>query len=289
MDINNIVESEGNVMKSKFFFFITIAASLCIIIASYSYWKLTLEKTNEDVVVEVDTDKTEKKKKKSDGKEDSTSTKKESTSNSNHGVAIATKNDTITNKVEERLNADEPLRFLIIGSDYMTSEDNTFPEVFSNVMGNELTSYVEVDHYLFTEDASLTTVANNDEINDLDKDAYDFVILEPFTYNNHGLLSYEDTEYYLHQVLGLWEDSDAVVIVSPIAKITSLEYGPERYDHIESAMDNRSEIWIDVWNDIDEGSFDTYITAGGYPTDEGLDFWANNVASYFIELEGSNN
>src|SRR5699024_11474562 len=96
-------------------------------ISSYSYWKLTLEKTNEDVVVEVDTDKTEKKKKKSDGKEDSNSTKKESTSNSNHGVAIATKNDTITNKVEERLNADEPIRFLIIGSDHMTSEDNTFP------------------------------------------------------------------------------------------------------------------------------------------------------------------
>src|SRR5699024_10631975 len=186
-------------------------------------------KTNEDVVVEVDTDKTEKKKKKSDGKEDSISTKKQSTSNSNHGVAIATKNDTITNKVEERLNADEPIRFLIIGSDHMTSEDNTFPEVFANVMGNELTSYVEVEYYLFTEDASLTTVVNSDEINDLDKDAYDFVMLEPFTYNNHGLLSYEDTEYYLNEVLGLWEDSDAVVIVHPSAKVTSLEYGPERY------------------------------------------------------------
>src|SRR5699024_6322580 len=175
----------------------------CIIIASYSYWKITLEKKNKDIVVQVNTDKSEKK---SNKKEDSDTQIKETTSE--HGVAVATKNDTITNKVEERLNADEPIRFLIIGSDHMTSEDNTFPEVFANVMGNELTSYVEVEHYLFTEDASLTTVANNDEINNLDKDSYDFVILDPFTYNNHGLLSYEDTEYYLSEVLNFWEDSD---------------------------------------------------------------------------------
>src|SRR5699024_7491941 len=234
-------------------------------------------------VVQVNTDKSEKK---SNKKEDSDTQINETTSE--HGVAVATKNDTITNKVEERLNADDPIRFLIIGSDYMTSENNNFPEVFANVMGNELTSYVEVDHYLFTEDASLTTVANNDEINNLDKDAYDFVILDPFTYNNHGLLSYEDTEYYLSEVLNFWEDSDAVVIVSPIAKVTSLEYGPERYDHMESAINDRSEIWVDVWEDIDEGSFDTYIAAGGFPTDEGLDFWVNHLATYFIEIEGGN-
>ena len=251
--------------------------------------EINFRKINEDVVVEIDTDKTEEKKKKSDGKEDSSSTKNESTSNSNHGVAIATKNDTITNKVEERLNADEPIRLLIIGLDYMTSENNIFPEVFANIMGNELTSYVEVDHHLFTEYASLATIVNSDEINDLNKDLYDIVILDPFSYNNNGLLSYEDTEYYLNEVLNFWEDSNAVVIVHPIAKVTSLEYGPERYDHIESAMNDRSEIWIDVWNDTDEGSFDTYITAGGFPTDEGLDFWAKHVASYFIEFEGSSN
>ncbi|MEJ8777865.1 hypothetical protein [Pseudogracilibacillus sp. ICA-222130] len=274
-------------MKSKSFFFITIAASLCIIIASYSYWKLTLEKTNKEVVAEVNTDKTEKKKKKVDGKEVSNSTKKESPFN--HEITVAMKNDAITNKVEERLNAEEPIRYLIIGSDYMTTENNIFPEVFTNVMENELMGNVEVEYYLFTEDASISTIANSDEINNLNKEAYDIVILDPFTYNNHGLLSYEDTAYYLNEVLDFWEDSEAVVIVHPNPKATSLEYGPERYDHIEGTMNNRSEIWIDVWNDIEEGSLDTYITAEGFPTDEGLDFWANQLSSYFIESEGSNN
>src|SRR5699024_6389325 len=101
-------------------------------------------------------------------------------------------------------------------------------------------------------DDSIFSFYNSDTYAEHKDNEYDFVIIEPFMLNNQGVLSYEDTEGYLIDVLADWEDKDTVVIVQPSAKTDALEYIVDRHDHLVEFMSGRPEVFIDAWAEIAE-------------------------------------
>lgn len=270
-------------MKNTFFFFITIIISGVIIIGSYFFWTSKVDnatKTDLESTIDVNDDKksTNKKDKKKKDKE-------EVVEEESNEIELSERHEGIYEQLLSRVEANEPVRILMIGSKRTVSDNIHLAEAFENRLEPELAELLELDEITMMDD-SIFSFYNSDTYAAHKDNEYDFVIIEPFMLNNQGVLSYEDTESYINDVFADWSDKDTLVIVQPSAKTDALEYIVDRHNHLVEFMSGRPEIFIDAWAEIAEDeTIEDYVGEGGIPNDDGINLWADVLASYFVHVK----
>lgn len=279
-------------MGNKSYFFITMVTSIIIIIASYLYWTVKLNDNESlSIVVSGQSDEPDVLEEDGDAGEsedaDAAEVDEDVDSLDMKTHFLANKDERIKEKLEERLNNDEAVRVLFIGSKYVEAENSSVPTTFSSLMELRLESLFQLEE-LVIDDGTMFSLFKNQEYVEKASGEYDFVIIEPFMLNNHGIISYEDTVHYLDKFFDEWAESDALLVVQTATK-NNITYVQERYEHLQEYMEGRSEIFVDIWDGLsDEEELTDYIKENAYPNEDGVQRWAEELASYFIKVKGSN-
>lgn len=265
-------------MKNTFFFFITIIISAVIIIGSYFIWSAKVNNASTDTNQTSTTDEKKEKKKSAANDEENDDAEDKAVAK---GPVLSERHEGIYDHLVSRIDADEPVRILMIGSKRTVSDNLHLAQVFEERLREQLGDLLELDEITMMDD-SIFSFYNSDTYASHKEKAYDFVIIEPFMLNNQGVLSYEDTENYLSEIFNDWSD-DTLIIVQPSAKV-AVEYIETRHNHLVEFMADKPQVFIDAWAEIAEDeSIADYVGDGGSPNDDGIELWAHVLASYFVE------
>lgn len=270
-------------MKNTFFFFITIIISGIIIIGSYFFWTSKVDNATTNTELELVVE--DNKDKKSNDKKDKSKKNKEETSEDSDEIDLSERHEGIHEQLLSRVEDDKPVRFLMIGSKRTVSDNVHLADAFKDRLEPALANLLELDEITMMDD-SIFSFYNSDTYAAHKDNEYDFVIMEPFMLNNQGVLSYDDTESYINDVLADWADKDTLVIVQPSAKTDAIDYIIERHNHLVEFMSGRPEVFIDAWAEIAEDeNIEDYVGEGGTPNDDGINLWADELASYFVHVK----
>lgn len=187
--------------------------------------------------------------------------------------------------VQDRLEADEPLDFLIVGSTIMEEGKPGYAERLKTALENAYGDFVNVTIASFdtTSDAFIENVSS--EL-DFDK-KFDIALFEPFNLKNNGVITPDDQQEYieLFQNRLVEEVEDAVLVLHPSQPLHQAVYYPLEVESIETYATSNDIPYINHWKDwpaIDSDDLPNFLDEDSAPNDAGAEVWANALIKYFI-------
>ncbi len=194
---------------------------------------------------------------------------------------VSTIRPEITERMNDKLAANQPIRFLFVGSQDLAKGSPSLTDLFTTQLSAQLGNLLSIEKELV--DSNIQDFFQS-SAKEIDLNNYDFILFEPFMNANHGVLSYEDSQLYLLNVLQEWraKDPGAVIIVHPSSPTG--EVGKARYQALIQTMNSSPEIYIDPWQKIFEQRPEFTLNQETLTLDE-TTTWANQLVEYFIIAE----
>ncbi len=187
--------------------------------------------------------------------------------------------------VKSRLESEEKIDFLIIGSEVMNHGDPGYAEQLKSALENAYSDLMNISIVTFDESSDLFIENLNDEI-DFSK-GYDIILFEPFTLNNNGVIIAEDQHQHIKTFKNRLQDEveDAVLVLHPPQPLHRAIYYPGEVNSIKTfAIDNKIP-YIDHWTewpDINSDELPDFLDEESMPNRAGAEIWANALINYFI-------
>jgi len=184
-----------------------------------------------------------------------------------------------------RLEANEQVNFLIIGSTSMKDGAPGYAEQLSTALDEAYGDFVDVTIEAFDGTSDLFIEDLSDEV-DFDK-GFDVVLFEPFTLNNNGMVSIDDEQDHIKifQERLMEETKDAVVVLHPSNPIHAASYYPTQIRALKTFAESEDFPYIDhwaQWPDPESDEINNFLDDNGSPNQAGADVWANVLIEYFV-------
>jgi hypothetical protein len=193
------------------------------------------------------------------------------------------------NKVQEvvksRLESEEKIDFLIIGSEVMKHGEPGYAEQLKSALENAYGDPMNVSIVSIDESSDLFIENLNEEI-DFNK-GYDIILFEPFTLNNNGVIIAEDQHEHIEIFKNRLQSEveDAVLVLHPPQPLHRAIHYPNEVKSIKSfAKDNKIphiDHWTE-WPDINSDELPDFLDEDKMPNRAGAEVWADALINYFI-------
>lgn len=187
--------------------------------------------------------------------------------------------------IQDRLESDEPLDFLITGSTLMEEGQPGYAERLNTALESAYGDFlnVTIESFDTTSDAFIENLSS--EL-DFDK-AFDIVLFEPFILKNNGVITPEDQEEYIKRFQNRLaeEVEDAVLVLHPSQPLHQAVYYPLEVESIEAYAASNDIPYINHWKDwpaVDSDDLPNFLDEDSAPNDAGAEVWANALIKYFI-------
>lgn len=187
--------------------------------------------------------------------------------------------------IEARLNAEEKVDFLMVGSSSMTEGESGYAdrlkmsleEAYGDAMNITITSFDT------TSDAFIENLSANVALDE----GYDLILFEPFNIKNNGVLSLEDQQIYISSFQNQLKEyvEDAVLILHPSQPLHRAVNYPVEVGAIQEFANNNDIPYIDHWANwpaSDSDELPNFLNENAGPNDAGAEVWANTLINYFI-------
>lgn len=202
-------------------------------------------------------------------------------------LLLTTNQDEQVQKVfHNRLEANEKLDFLIVGSPAMTSGNPGYSERLDAALKEAYGDFINVTVTPIS-GTSQTFIDEGIAANlDLTK-GYDVVLFEPFTLSNNGRVVIEDEHRHVNAFREQLTShiDDAVLVLQPPQPIHQPNYYLTQVDSLQLFAESAGIPYIDHWTDWPDTESDSLLqllTEEKAPNDEGAEVWANTLINYFI-------
>src|SRR5699024_5047243 len=189
--------------KNTLIFGFTLLICVVLLALSYMQWnkKLTSHHANSSAVSEQkESTKDQKHKEKGQAKP---SKKSKGTKDHNASIEalLANTDEEIQTLFKKRISDDKPVNMLILGSDELEYGNHGTAERIENALKKHYDAHIETT--VSTYDGDIANLMNYDLSEYVNfNDAYDVIILEPFTLRNHGVVAIEDEHIYIENLIG---------------------------------------------------------------------------------------
>ncbi|MFV8826436.1 SGNH/GDSL hydrolase family protein [Alkalihalobacterium sp. APHAB7] len=201
----------------------------------------------------------------------------------------ANMSDVLSEKLLHKLEANESITLLVIGSEAnfsSPSENSSWPFQLLDAL-NEY--YVGANFVLETMNLEDMSTNHLIEINAHSMAATikpDVVILEPLLLNDNGIVKMEKTIENVEKLLETVKEeaAEAFVILQPPNPIYRPTIYLEQVDRLKEFTLNSDYEYIDhwqAWPDVENDDLKDFIT-GVHPNERGHDLWAEYMINYFV-------
>jgi len=198
----------------------------------------------------------------------------------------ANQEDTVQTTFNKRLEAEEKIDFLIVGSESMNDGSPGYADLLKAELEEAYGRSIEVSILPFDG----TSAAFIDQ---LDTDfiqfstGYDVVLYEPFTLNNNGNVTIEDEHLHIKNFRSRLQAAvkDAVVIIQPPHPIPNAVYYPSQVQALQEFAKFENIPYINhwaAWPDKDSDELAALLDEDSMPNTKGAEVWANELITYFI-------
>lgn len=259
---------------------------ICVIVLAFSYmqWNKKLTSHYDGSTLEK-TESNEGVGKKSGKK--TKSKKKESTDDALPlDALIANMDEELQEVFTKRIEDDEAVKFLILGSDELEFGDPGVGERVENALKKHYDTHIDTTVSTYEGDiANLMNYNLADFVNF--EESYDVILLEPFTLRNNGVVGIDDEHVYINNLTNQFKSAveDAVVVLHPTQPLYQAENYPLRVDALKQFADDNGYIYLDhwtEWTDYNEEAFKELVDGDNHPNNEGANIWATSIIDYFI-------
>ncbi|MGR3765913.1 SGNH/GDSL hydrolase family protein [Rossellomorea sp. NS-SX7] len=190
-------------------------------------------------------------------------------------------------KFREKINQDQQLHLMIIGSSSTSEQKDAWPELLEEKL-------VEVygDSLL---NVTIKEIANKTSDKVLEEDIHkklteqkpDILLLEPFLLYDNGELGMTDRLKNLSVLLKDFkkESPDMTIILQPSNPIYGAHYYLQDEKELEDYAKENKYIYLDhwqAWPDSGKKEMKDYLTTENLPNKKGNEVWAKYLADYFV-------
>jgi hypothetical protein len=261
---------------------IIVIICLTLLIFSYMQWK---EKTNFAKGMEPSSSKEE-------AGASSPSVVKDETDDTKPDVDVdrllsltLNQDETVSSVFKSRLEADEVIDFLIVGSVAMESGEPGYAERLEIALEEAYGDAISISTVSFDE-ATNSFVAEMGDLVDFDA-GYDVVLFEPLTLNSSGEVVVETQHEHIGTFIDRVKDEveDAVVVLHPPQPLHLAKNYPLQVGSVKKFAESNDIPYIDHWTewpDKDSDDLKSLLDKNSAPNSDGAEIWANTLITYFI-------
>lgn len=276
-------------MKNRNVFF-GLAALVCLVLLVFSYmqWNNKIVSHYSDSSSAAnDSNSSDKKTKKEKSKKDGQKgKKKESGDDFSLDALLANADESVQDVFQKRIEQDEAVNMLILGSNELEYGDPGVGERIENALKKHYDTHIETTVTTYEGDiANLMNYNLSEYVNF--NDAYDVILLEPFTLRNNGVVGIDDEHEYINNLISQFTSvvEDAVVVLHPTQPLYQADNYPLRVDALKQFANDHNYIYLDhwtEWTDYHEEAFLELVDEDNHPNNEGANIWATSIIDYFI-------
>ena len=267
--------------KKTLFSYIVLTGCILLLVGSYMQWKGKISSVggNSEKVISTPTPPVAK----DDENTDETS---EPDYDVERLLALTANAD---NKVQEviksRLESEDKIDFLIVGSDVMNHGEPGYAEQLKSALENAYRDHLDVSIASIDTSSDFFIRNLNDEI-DFDK-GYDVILFEPFTLKNNGVIIAEDQHAHIQIFKNQLQDEveDAFLVLHPPQPLHRATFYPNEVKSIKSFAKDNNIPYIDHWTDwpdINSDELLDFLDKNKMPNRAGAEIWENALINYFI-------
>ncbi len=201
-------------------------------------------------------------------------------------LSLTSNQDKVVSSVfRSRLEADEVVDFLIVGSESMNYGDPGYAERLQLSLQESYGEAVNVSTIVL--DGATDSIINGmDDVIDFDV-GYDVVLFEPLTLNSSGVILPETQHEHIGMFIDRMKDEvdDAVVVLHPAQLLRRAMNYPAQVQSVKGYADSENIPYIDHWTEWPEVNSEElvqYLDEDNWPNPEGAELWANALITYFI-------
>ncbi|MCD8500645.1 MAG: hypothetical protein LRY71_01890 [Bacillaceae bacterium] len=188
----------------------------------------------------------------------------------------------------EAINTGEPLKVVAFGSEAVASKDEVvaWPTLLEEQV-NELYEYdvVTVETISIGTRHAFSVVGEKKHV-EVAEMMPDVLIIEPFIWNDQGVVSIDDTVYHLGLIIDTVKEyrDDVLIYIQPPHPLYGASYILPRIDEVKNFAKQNQFVYVDhwsLWPSIDDEEVLTYL-GGSLPNQDGHQLWAQSIIPYFV-------
>jgi hypothetical protein len=201
-------------------------------------------------------------------------------------ISLTSNQDEVVSSVfRSRLEADEVIGYLIVGSDAMDSGEPGYAERLEIALKEAYGDAINISTVSFDE-ATNSFVAEMGDLVDFDA-GYDVVLFEPLTLNSSGEVVVETQHEHIGTFIDRVKDEveDAVVVLHPPQPLHLAKNYPLQVESVKKFAESNDIPYIDHWTewpDKDSDDLKSLLDKNSAPNSDGAEIWANTLITYFI-------
>lgn len=269
-------------IKKTVLAYVVVLICIVLLVVSYMQWKDKLSSVRQQPTTAVSEQPVDK-----DEETEEVDAAKEAQLEKERLLSLITNQDEQLQQLfSNRINADKPVNFLIVGSQSMTAGNPGYADRLTTALKANYGDAVQVTSAPlnmtseeFLEEGIKTEI-------DL-TNAYDVVLLEPFTLNNNGQVVIEDEHEHIEEFQEMLTSvvEDVVLVLQPPQPFHEATFYLTQVNALESFAESKNIPYINHWTswpDSDSDEVLQFLNEDRSPNSEGADLWTNTLIKYFI-------
>jgi hypothetical protein len=191
--------------------------------------------------------------------------------------------------LKKAMEENRSYNILIAGSDILSAGDPSWSVLLTEMIQQGFGDAVKVT--VKTYDLNSLSFQEQGKIDDISSEKPDLVLLEPFTLNDNGVVTIEDS---LAAVTNIIEETrqkspQAVFILQPSYPLYNATYYPIQVEELKEYAGSKGLAYIDHWSAWPDGSSEEikdYLSEDlSVPNQKGIQLWADYVGDFLVKNE----
>ncbi|PLT31775.1 SGNH/GDSL hydrolase family protein [Peribacillus deserti] len=182
---------------------------------------------------------------------------------------------------------EETVKIVFLGSNALGSGTNSWPEMVGTTLKEEFNNQVAFKTLKY--DMTSLQFVQQDKVADLIKEQPDIVLFEPFTLNNNGEVSTEDSRKTIQDTINSAKESkkNTLFILQPTHPIPNATIYPSQVEELNSFAQDNGYLYLNHWAnwpDYKTEEIKEYLNEDrSAPNEKGHKVWADTVLDLFIK------
>jgi hypothetical protein len=189
--------------------------------------------------------------------------------------------------LKKALQEGRPFNIVIAGSEILSTGDNSWSTILTKQLKQGYGDAVNIA--VKTYDLDSLSFQSQGKIEDITSEKPDLVLLEPFTLNDNGVVTIEDSLAAVTNIIVETRKTspEAVFILQPPYPLYNATYYPIQVDELKKYAGSKGLTYIDHWSVWPDGSSEEikdYLSEDlSVPNEKGIQLWADFVGDFLVK------
>lgn len=164
--------------------------------------------------------------------------------------------------------------------------EKTWPNLMTSELVTTLPDQTINTTVIDVDDIPTTEVIEGDYVKQVITSNPDLLLFEPFVFNDNGVLSIDDTFYYLEQILTELEEAlpETTIVLMPPNPIYKPTFYAQQIEALQDFAEENEYLYADHWQnwpDIDDETINEHLE-NNRPNEQGHQVWADFMVTYLL-------